>query len=72
MSTIAAAGRTHFEAGRDVRQIFVAAGIPPEDLPTPTKSYKLIVKEEAERIRREEEVEQGLWGQLPPEEKDSF
>jgi DNA-damage-inducible protein D len=69
VSTIAAAGRTHFQAGQDVRQIFLAAGIPPEELPTPTKSYKQIVKEEAERIRREEELEQGLWGQLPPKDK---
>jgi DNA-damage-inducible protein D len=61
-STVAGAGRTHFGAGNDVRQILLAAGLTPENLPTPTKSYRQIVKEEAERIRQEEELENGLWG----------
>lgn len=72
VNTIAAAGRTHYQTGQDVRQIFIAAGITPEEVPTPTKSYRQIVKDEAERIRREEELEQGLWGQLPPEEKGNL
>ena len=59
------ANRTHYDAGKAVRDFALAHGIVPEELPTPTKSYRQIVKEEAERIRLEEEDERGLWRQLP-------
>lgn len=64
--TVRDANRTHYEAGKTVRGWLTSEGIYPEQLPTPTKSYKQIVKEEAARIAREEEDERGLWGQLPP------
>jgi DNA-damage-inducible protein D len=59
------ANRTHYDAGRTVRGWLTSEGFYPEQLPTPTKSYRQIVKEEAARIQREEEDAQGLWGQLP-------
>lgn len=59
------ANQAHFEAGKTVRGWFTSEGIFPEQLPTPTKSYKQIVKEEAARIAREEEDEGSLWGSLP-------
>ncbi len=64
--TVRDANRTHYEAGKTVRGWLTSEGIYPEQLPTPTKSYKQIVKEEAARLAREEEDERGLWGQLPP------
>ena len=66
------ANAEHFEAGKAVRAFLTSEGIYPEQLPTPTKSYEQIVKEEAERIRIEEENERGLWSQLPPQDKGSL
>ena len=66
------ARQIHFEAGKAVRAFLTSEGIYPEQLPTPTKSYEQIVKEEAERIRIEEENECGLWSQLPPQDKGSL
>jgi DNA-damage-inducible protein D len=66
------ANKDHHEAGKAVRAFLTSEGIYPELLPTPTKSYEQIVKEEAERIRIEEENERGLWGTLPPEDKGSL
>jgi len=70
--TATAANRTHYLAGQTVRGWLVSEGIYPEQLPTPTKSYREIVKEEAARIAEEERLEalaeedqRGLWGQLP-------
>lgn len=60
--TVRDANRTHFEAGKTVRGWLASEGIRPEDLPTPTKSYNQIVKDEAARIAREEEDARGLWG----------
>ncbi|MBA3825224.1 MAG: DNA damage-inducible protein D [Ktedonobacterales bacterium] len=62
------ANQTHYDAGKTVRGWLTSEGIYPEQLPTPTKSYRQIVKEEAERIAREDEWEQGLWGAHPPQE----
>ncbi len=60
------AGVAHYDAGKRVRDIFLQAlGIAPEDLPRSAKSYQRIVREEYERIQREEEDAQGLWRQLP-------
>jgi DNA-damage-inducible protein D len=71
------ANKEHYEAGKTVRGWLTSEGIFPEDLPTPTKSYKQIVKEEAARIAEEERLEtlaeedrRGLWCQLPPEDKE--
>lgn len=68
--TPTAANRTHYLAGQTVRGWLVSEGIYPEQLPTPTKSYRQIVKEEAARIAEEERLEaladedrHGLWGQ---------
>ncbi|HLY29649.1 MAG TPA: hypothetical protein VKQ36_01350 [Ktedonobacterales bacterium] len=65
VSAVRDANRTHFEAGRTVRGWLTSEGIYPEHLPTPTKSYKQIVKEEAARIAREEEDAHNLWAQTP-------
>lgn len=67
-----ATGVAHYDAGRQVRTIFLQLlGIAPEDLPRQTKSYQQIVREEYERIQREEEDARGLWAQLPaPSEPD--
>lgn len=64
--TVGDANQDHYEAGKTVRGWLTSEGIYPEQLPTPTKSYKQIVKEEAARIAREEEDERSLWGSLPP------
>lgn len=56
------ANKTHYDAGATVRGWLTSEGIYPEQLPTPVKSYRQIVKEEARRIAREEELERGLWG----------
>jgi DNA-damage-inducible protein D len=58
------ANKTHYEAGKAVREFLIENDIYPEQLETPTKSYEQIVKEEARRIALEEAYEQGLWGQL--------
>jgi DNA-damage-inducible protein D len=70
------ANYTHYLSGKTVRDFLRSEGITPEELPTPTKSYRQIVKEEAARIAEEErqealkEAEQhGLWAQLPEESK---
>lgn len=62
------ANQTHYDAGKTVRGWLTSEGIYPEQLPTPTKSYRQIVREEAERIAREDEWNQGLWGGLSPDE----
>ena len=69
--TPTAANRTHYLAGQTVRGWLTSEGIYPEKLPTPTKSYREIVKEEAARIAEEERQEaleeeqrHGLWSQL--------
>jgi DNA-damage-inducible protein D len=64
-STPRDANKTHYEAGKTIREWLASEGMSPEDLPTPTKSYRQMVKEEAARIAREEEEERGLWGLLP-------
>lgn len=47
------AGDAHYEVGKKVRQtIAELGGTMPEDLPTPNKSIKQIVKEEAKRIEQ--------------------
>jgi hypothetical protein len=54
-----------------VRNLFLQSlGIAPEDLPRPTKSYRQIVKEEYERLQREEEDAYGLWSSLPSPDAD--
>jgi DNA-damage-inducible protein D len=65
------AGIAHYDAGRQVRNLSLQSlGIAPEDLPRPTKSYRQIVKEEYERIQREEEDAYGLWSSLPSPDAD--
>lgn len=71
-STPGEAGLVHYDAGKEVRSILLHAGQTPEQLPTPTKSYKQIVREAAARLDEEErqealeeEYQRGLWGQLP-------
>ncbi len=59
------ANRTHYLSGQAVREFLAHEGILPEQLPTPTKSYKEIVREEYERMKREEEDARGLWAKLP-------
>lgn len=66
------AGYVHYDAGKEVRSILLHAGQAPEQLPTPVKSYRQIVKDAAARIAEEErqealdtEYNNGLWGQLP-------
>lgn len=59
------ANRTHYGAGATVRGWLTSEGIYPEQLPTPVKSYRQIVKEEARRIAQEEEMERGIWGSTP-------
>jgi len=50
---IKAAGDTHYEVGKKVRQtIAELGGTMPEDLPTPRKSIKQIEKEEATRLEQ--------------------
>ena len=70
--TPTAANRTHYLAGQTVRGWLTSEGIYPERLPTPAKSYRQIVREEAARLDEEERQEalesedrRGLWRQLP-------
>lgn len=48
------ANKTHHGAGATVRGWLTSEGIYPEQLPTPVKSYRQIVKEEAQQIAQEE------------------
>ncbi len=66
-----AAGVAHYDAGRQVRTIFLESlGIAPEDLPRPTRSYQQLVRDEYERIQRGEEDAVGLWAQQLPDGDD--
>ena len=60
------ANRTHQEAGDTVRSALLSQSIKPEDLPTPTKSYQQLLREEEARARIRAEDASGLWSLLPP------
>lgn len=60
----ATANATHHEAGDSVRALLVSKGIYPENLPTPTKSYQQLLREEEARQRILQEDRTGLWAQL--------
>lgn len=60
----ATANATHHEAGDSVRALLVSKGIYPERLPTPTKSYQQLLREEEARQRILQEDRTGLWAQL--------
>jgi DNA-damage-inducible protein D len=64
VETPPAANATHHEAGDSVRALLVAKGIYPEQLPTPTKSYQQLLREEEVRQRILSEDQTGLWAQL--------
>jgi DNA-damage-inducible protein D len=55
---------THYEAGDSVRGLLLSKGIYPEKLPTPTKSYQQLLREEEARQRILQEDQTGLWAQL--------
>ena len=59
-----AANAIHHEAGDSVRALLVAKDIYPEQLPTPTKSYQQLLREEEARQRILSEDQTGLWARL--------
>lgn len=69
VSDVQSAGATHHEAGDSVRALLVSKGIYPErcprrPLPTPTKSYQQLLREEEARQRIPQEDQSGLWAKL--------
>jgi hypothetical protein len=58
------ANATHHEAGDSVRALLMSKGIYPERLPTPAKSYQLLLREEEARQRILQEDQTGLWAKL--------
>lgn len=64
ISDVQAANVTHHEAGDSVRALLVSKGIYPEALPTPTKSYQQLLREEEARQRILQEDQTGLWAKL--------
>jgi DNA-damage-inducible protein D len=58
------ANATHHEAGDSVRTLLLSKGIVPERLPTPTKSFQQLLREEEARQRIIAENRLGLWAQL--------
>lgn len=64
VSDIQTANATHHEAGDSVRALLVSKGIYPEALPTPTKSYQQLLREEEARQHILHEDQSGLWAKL--------
>jgi|GEM_PF-2851665 len=56
--------RTHHEAGKDVRHFLDDQGITINQLPTPTKSYEQLLREQVLREMLAEQDNSGLWAQL--------
>ncbi|MGZ3665601.1 MAG: BRO family protein [Ktedonobacterales bacterium] len=64
VTTLPEANATHYQVGSDVRGFLLTQGIYPENLPTPTKSYQQLLREQALRERLAAEDRSGLWGLL--------
>jgi hypothetical protein len=64
VTELSTANATHHEAGDSVRSLLVSKGIHPERLPTPTKSYQQLLREEEARQHLLAEDQTGLWAQL--------
>lgn len=60
------------EAGASVRALLVEKGIYPERLPTPSKSYQQLLREEEVRQRLLLEDQTGLWARLLAGQVDSL
>ena len=67
-----AAYNVHHEAGASVRALLVEKGIYPERLPTPSKSYQQLLREEEVRQRLLLEDQTGLWARLLAGQVDSL
>ncbi|HEX6122568.1 MAG TPA: hypothetical protein VFY89_05380 [Ktedonobacterales bacterium] len=50
-----------------MRAALLSKGIEPEELPTPTKSYQQLLREEEARAKLRAEDAYGLWSSLPEE-----
>ncbi len=63
------ANAIHYKVGQDVRAFLITQDVYPERLPTPTKSFQQLLKEQALRERLAAEDREGLWSLLPAEDE---
>ena len=64
VTSLPEANQTHRQVGTDVRGFLIGQGIYPEQLPTPTKSYQQLLREQAVRERLAAEDRSSLWDLL--------
>jgi len=69
VSSLPEANAIHYKVGQDVRAFLITQDVYPERLPTPTKSFQQLLKEQALRERLAAEDREGLWSLLPPEDE---